>query len=674
MRQLQGRLTTQRHHHAAQLAARGERVAHVQHSFDGQRLEEEAVAGVVIGRDGFGVAVDHHGFEPGVGEREGRVDAAVVELHALADPVRTAPENHHRRSFERCDLTDVLVGAVVIRGGGFELRRAGVDGLVRDVDARGAPDRAHQLGRLVPEIRELTVAEAEALRPPPGGSVQVRGPDETFELDGRLDDLGHLVEEPRIDPGDLVQSLDRDAAPEGHADGEQPIRRRGPARAFEVLDAQVDEGRVSVIESGTATLQRSQRLLQRLGEGAADGHHFADRLHHRAEHRVGTGQLLKCPARNLGHDVVDGRFEARGRDAGDVVDYLVQPVPDGELRGDLRDRESRRLAGERTRTRDARVHLDDHHLAVRGIETELHVRAAGLHADAPDARERGVSHLLVLDVGERLRGGDCDRVAGVHPHRIHVLDRADHHHVVCVVTHDLELVFLPAEHGLFEEDFLDRAGREAAARHRAQLVFVVGEPGPTTAENEAWTTDEREAHLLAGDHRSFDGVVHARGLVGDFGVGEHDVRHRHVQPDLLHRGLEPAPVLRGVDRLDARTDQLDVELFEHPGFVERDREVERGLTAERREQRVRTLPLDHAAQTVDGEGFDVGGVGEIRVGHDRRRVGVHQDHPVALLAQDSTRLRARVVELARLADDDRPAADQQDRFDVGALGHVSSRP
>ena len=37
------------------------------------------------------------------------------------------------------------------------------------------------------------------------------------------------------------------------------------------------------------------------------------------------------------------------------------------------------------------------------VQRELDVRAAGVDTDAPDARERGVAHALVLDVGERLR-------------------------------------------------------------------------------------------------------------------------------------------------------------------------------------------------------------------------------------------------------------------------------
>src|SRR5258708_1045143 len=79
----------------------------------GQRLEEQPIAGVVVGGDGLGVAVHHHGLEAGFGEREGRVDAAVVELDTLPDAVRSAPEDDHGGPFERRDLVFVLVGSVV---------------------------------------------------------------------------------------------------------------------------------------------------------------------------------------------------------------------------------------------------------------------------------------------------------------------------------------------------------------------------------------------------------------------------------------------------------------------------------------------------------------------------------------------------------------------------------
>src|SRR5690606_3399437 len=67
--------------------------------------------------------------------------------------------------------------------------------------------------------------------------------------------------------------------------------------------------------------------------------------------------------------------------------------------------------------------------------------------------------------------------------------------------------------------------------------------------------------------------------------------------------------------------------------------------------------------------LDVDRVGHLRVGHDRRGIAVDQHHAVTLLAQRLARLRAGVVELAGLADDDRGGADDEDGLEVGALWH-----
>ena len=69
------------------------------------------------------------------------------------------------------------------------------------------------------------------------------------------------------------------------------------------------------------------------------------------------------------------------------------------------------------------------------------------------------------------------------------------------------------------------------------------------------------------------------------------------------------------------------------------------------------------------EGLDVGAGREIGVGHDGRRVGVDEHHLVALVGEHLARLRARVVELAGLADDDRPGADDEDLVEVVAARH-----
>ena len=64
------------------------------HVLERERLEVQPVDRVVVGRDGLRIAVDHHRLVALVAQREGGVTAAVVELDALADPVRPAAEDH----------------------------------------------------------------------------------------------------------------------------------------------------------------------------------------------------------------------------------------------------------------------------------------------------------------------------------------------------------------------------------------------------------------------------------------------------------------------------------------------------------------------------------------------------------------------------------------------------
>ena len=70
------------------------------------------------------------------------------------------------------------------------------------------------------------------------------------------------------------------------------------------------------------------------------------------------------------------------------------------------------------------------------------------------------------------------------------------------------------------------------------------------------------------------------------------------------------------------------------------------------------------ARTSDGQRLDVGAVGQLRVGHDRRRIAVDEDDLEPLGAQRLAGLRAGVVELARLPDDDRAGANDEDRASV----------
>jgi len=121
-----------------------------------------------------------------------------------------------------------------------------------------------------------------------------------------------------------------------------------------------------------------------------------------------------------------------------------------------------------------------------------------------------------------------------------------------------------------------------------------------------------------------------------------------------------------------RPDQLDPVAVEGAVLREGHREVEAGLPAHGGQHRLGPLARDDLGHVLGGEGLDVRAVRHLRVGHDGGRVAVHQHDLEPLLAQGLAGLGARVVELAGLADHDRPRADEEDLADVGALRHVGS--
>ena len=116
-------------------------------------------------------------------------------------------------------------------------------------------------------------------------------------------------------------------------------------------------------------------------------------------------------------------------------------------------------------------------------------------------------------------------------------------------------------------------------------------------------------------------------------------------------------------------DHLDAVLLQHAVPDQVHGQVQPGLAAERRQQGVGPLGLDHLGHDLPGERLDVRPVGHLRIGHDGGRIGVDQHDLVALFAEGLAGLGARIVELAGLADDDRAGADQQNLVDVVASWH-----
>ena len=422
----------------------------VEHALERHRLEIEAVAGVVVGRDRLRIRVHEHDLVPEPAERLRGAHAAVVELDPLADPVRAGAE-HDDRARLRPVAVACLVREVVVGRLRLELARARVDG---QAAGRPAPRPHVRLGH-AEDPGDARVGKPEALG---RGDVSARG---ELALGGadRLE-LGHEVGMEARDLGQRVARLD-------------PL----------------------------------ERLQQRLGERAAEPERLADRAHLGAEGAVGGGEAVEVEARRLDRDVVERRLERGARGARDVVRQLVERVADGEQRGELRDREARRLRRERRRARDARVHLDQRQLAGLRLVGELDVGAAGGDADRAGAGERGVAEALQLAVGQGLLGRDRPGVAGVDSDRVEVLDRADDDAVAGGVGHDLELELLPALQRALDEHLADRARGEAVRDPLAQLLGRAGEAAAAAAERERGADDSRDGAVVELVDRGDD---HAR--------------------------------------------------------------------------------------------------------------------------------------------------------------------
>src|SRR5690606_29705376 len=538
-----------------------------EHVFERERLEVQAIGSVVVGGDGFRVAIDHDGLVPVVAQGQGGVHAAVVELDALPDTVGAAAEHDDFLAVGRLRLALVFVRGIHVRGAGGELGRAGIDALVHGTHIELVAQLADLGFGGIQQERQAAIGEPHALELPQRGVVEV-GQRLLFERQFDVDDFLDLRQEPGVDAGDVVDFVEGEPLREGVAHVPDALGAR-----FAQFDLELFAVGGFLVQAVNADLKAAQGFLERFFERPADGHDFAHRLHLGGQAGVGLREFLEGKTRHLGDHVVDGGLE-RGRRgaAGDLVAQLVERVAHGQACGDLGYGEAGGLGGQGRRARHARVHFDDDHAAVIGIDRELYVGPAGVDADFTQHRDRGVAHDLVFLVGQRLGWRDSDGIAGVHPHGVEVLDRTHDDAVVGLVAHDFHLEFFPAQQRLFDEQFAGGRGFETATADDFEFFGVVGNAAARAAHGEAGADDRGEPGS-AGFGRDaaldFPGFVHA---VGDTRLGR-------LQADVGHGLLELLAVFGLFDGMFVRADEFHAVLGQHTVAGEVERAVQGGLPA-----------------------------------------------------------------------------------------------
>ncbi len=322
---------------------------HRQHVLEGQRLEVEAVGGVVVGRHRLRVAVDHHRLEAAA--RAGRRRRARSSSRTRS-PGRCGSGPEPRMTTLRRSLGVGLVllaeGGVEVGGLGRELGGAGVDPLVdpaHPVLGAGAP---HRLRRWRPAGRRSARRRGRTAWRGPAAAAAREAASQQASSASSSTISRDLAQEPGIDarwprPPPRTVHPWRRAAKTAHRRSQlgiaQPARQQHRVRHPALAGGQLPSSSSEEI----ALISASWKLR-------ADRHHLADRLHAGAQGGPRARELLEGPARDLDHRVVEGGLEGGVGLAGDVVGDLVEGVADRQQGGDLGDREAGRLRGQRRAT------------------------------------------------------------------------------------------------------------------------------------------------------------------------------------------------------------------------------------------------------------------------------------------------------------------------------------
>ena len=240
----------------------------------------------------------------------------------------------------------------------------------------------------------------------------------------------------------------------------------------------------------------------------------------------------------------------------------------------------------------------------------------------------------------------------MHADGVEVFHAAHGDDVAGAVAHGLKLDLFPAVDIALDEDLRDRGRVEAGLRGGGELLRAVGHAAARAAERERRAQHDRIA----------DGCGRGLGLLEVVG----DLRRDDRLADALAELLELLAVLGAADAVAVRAEKLDLALLEHALLLELHRQIQTGLAADARDDRVRTLLAQDTRHILQRQRLHVHLVRDGGIRHDRGGVGVDEDNLVPLL------LRAGIVKLSGLADDDRAGADDHNFLQIRSFGHVIS--
>ena len=136
----------------------------------------------------------------------------------------------------------------------------------------------------------------------------------------------------------------------------------------------------------------------------------------------------------------------RRRAAGDVVGDFIERVADRELGGDLGDRKAVALEAS-AEERDTRGFISITTMRPSSGLTPNCTLDPPVSTPISRSTASEASRMIWYSLSVSVSAGATVIIAGMHAHRIEVLDRADDDAIVLLVAHHFHLELFPAEHG-----------------------------------------------------------------------------------------------------------------------------------------------------------------------------------------------------------------------------------
>ena len=507
-------------------------IDNIQYILHSQGLEIQLVSNIEVSGNGFGVVVDDDGFIAHLFERPYAVYGAVVKLYALTDADRTGAQYNNLFLIANLNLILGFIAGIVVRSSSFKLSSAGIYHLVGGDDAVGLAHVANfELGLAYASSNGL-VGEAHLFSLAQQAGSELMG----FQSTLHFNDVLNLRQEPSINLGDGIDFVNGYATAHSFGDNEATLIIdifNFSANFFVAQCLQLRHFQVS-----QADFQATHSLQHGGFHGALNSHNFAGSLHLGAQGAVGGNKFIKGPTGEFQNDVVDGGLEASLGLLGNSVFDFVQIIAHSNLTGNLCDRIAGCLGSQSGGTAYTGVNLDNIVVFRIGIQCQLYI-AATYYTQLADDVDGSLAQHLHFFIVQGLGRSHNDGVAGVHAYRIQVFHGADGDAVVGSIANNLELDFLPASNGAFNQALADGAVAQTLLHDINQLVLVFGNTAAGATQGISRTHNQRIADFTTKGAGSHDGF--------------YDGRFRDGLMDFFHSLLEHFAVLTTFDSGDLST-------------------------------------------------------------------------------------------------------------------------